>query len=244
MDRSSSSLEISERICAVFIPLIGIIQAVVLSFTACFDHHLPPKKLQYTIDDLRRIASNSLFTVNEVEALLELFKKLSSSVIDDGLIHKEDLKLALLKTPASDNLILDRLFALFDEKKNGGIEFEEFAHALSVFHPRAPMEAKIDFAFRLYDLRQTGFIERQEVRQMLNAILLESGLQISEESLEVIIDKTFADADADKDGKINKVEWKAFATQHPNLLKNMTLPYLRDITTMFPSFIFNTEVED
>lgn len=237
-------MEISERICAVFIPLIGIIQAVVLSFTACFDHHLPPKKLQYTIDDLRRIASNSLFTVNEVEALLELFKKLSSSVIDDGLIHKEDLKLALLKTPAGDNLILDRLFALFDEKKNGVIEFEEFAHALSVFHPRAPMEAKIDFAFRLYDLRQTGFIEREEVRQMLNAILLESGLQISEESLEVIIDKTFADADADKDGKINKVEWKAFATQHPNLLKNMTLPYLRDITTMFPSFIFNTEVED
>ncbi|XP_061980783.1 calcineurin B-like protein 10 isoform X3 [Populus nigra] len=224
MDRSSSSLQISERICAVFIPLIGIIQAVVLSFTACFDHHLPPKKLQYTIDDLRRIASNSLFTVNEVEALLELFKKLSSSVIDDGLIHK--------------------LFALFDEKKNGVIEFEEFARALSVFHPRAPMEAKIDFAFRLYDLRQTGFIEREEVRQMLNAILLESGLQISEESLEVIIDKTFADADADKDGKINKVEWKAFATQHPNLLKNMTLPYLRDITTMFPSFIFNTEVED
>ncbi|KAJ7002914.1 hypothetical protein NC653_008211 [Populus alba x Populus x berolinensis] len=244
MDRSSSSLNISERICAVFIPLIGIIQAVVLSFTACFDHHLPPKKLQYTIDDLRRIASNSLFTVNEVEALLELFKKLSSSIIDDGLIHKEDLKLALLKTPASDNLILDRLFALFDEKKNGVIEFEEFARALSVFHPRAPMEAKIDFAFRLYDLKQTGFIEREEVRQMLNAILLESGLQISEESLEVIIDKTFADADADRDGKINKVEWKAFATQHPNLLKNMTLPYLRDITTMFPSFIFNTEVED
>ncbi|KAL3598285.1 hypothetical protein D5086_006203 [Populus alba] len=180
MDRSSSSLNIRERICAVFIPLIGIIQAVVLSFTACFDHHLPPKKLQYTIDDLRRIASNSLFTVNEVEALLELFKKLSSSIIDDGLIHKEDLKLALLKTPASDNLILDR------------------SHLGSF-----------------------------QVRQMLNAILLESGLQISEESLEVIIDKTFADADADRDGKINKVEWKAFATQHPNLLKNMTLPYLR-----------------
>ncbi|KAF9685168.1 hypothetical protein SADUNF_Sadunf03G0026400 [Salix dunnii] len=151
MDSSSSSLAISERICAVFIPLIGIIQAVVLSFTACFDHHLPPKKLRHTIDDLRKIASKTLFTVNEVEALLELFKKLSSSIIDDGLIHKEDLKLALLKTPASDNLILDRveslcqpLFDLFDEKKNGAIEFEEFVHVLNVFHPRAPLEAKID----------------------------------------------------------------------------------------------------
>ncbi|XP_016575916.2 calcineurin B-like protein 10 isoform X2 [Capsicum annuum] len=216
---NSSSLTISEKICASFFPIIVLIEALFYAVSGCFEcyYNRPKKKFGYDCADLARLAAESRFNVNEVEALYELFKKLSCSIIDDGLIHKEELQLALLQTPSGENLFLDRVFDLFDEKQNGVIEFEEFIHALNIFHPYAPIEDKIDFAFRLYDLRQTGFIEREE---------------------------TFADADADGDGKIDKKDWKEFVIRHPSLLKNMTLPYLKDITTAFPSFVFNTQVED
>ncbi|KAJ7539698.1 hypothetical protein O6H91_11G105800 [Diphasiastrum complanatum] len=180
----------------------------------CF--HSKPIKQPPGYEDPVILAGETAFSVSEVEALYELFKKISSSVIDDGLIHK----------------------------RNGVIDFGEFVRSLSVFHPTAALEDKIEFAFRLYDLRCTGYIEREEVKQMLIALLTESDMTLSDEVIETILDKTFADADTKNDGRIDKEEWQNFVLRNPSLMKNMTLPYLKDITTAFPSFVFNSEVDD
>ena len=89
---------------------------------------------------------------------------------------------------------------------------------------------------------------------MVIVILMESDITLSDDLLEAIMDsvriylnliiltyvivwntlvlirsllQTFADADADKDDRINTEEWRDFVLRNPNLLKNMTLPYLK-----------------
>jgi len=150
----------------------------------------------------------------------------------------------LFRNSEKANLFADRVFDLFDLKRTGVIDFEEFVRSLSVFHPKAPTSEKTAFAFKLYDLRGTGYIEKEELRELVLALLDESDLCLSDSTVEAIVDNTFSQADSNGDGKIDPEEWKEFVKKNPAALRNMSLPYLQDITTAFPSFITRSEAKD
>ncbi|KAJ8621775.1 hypothetical protein MRB53_030304 [Persea americana] len=201
-------------------------------------------KRRHQYEDPAVLAAETCFSVREVEALYELFRKLSCSLTDDGLISKEEFQLGLFGDRKKQNLFADRIFYLFDDNRDGVIDYREFIRSLSIFHPNSPEADKITFAYRMYDLRQTGFIEREEVKEMLLALLNESEIILSDDIVEDILDKTFAEADSKADGKLDQEEWREFVLRNPSIMRNMTIPHLKDITTSFPSFAMREEAGD
>ncbi|XP_021846641.1 calcineurin B-like protein 8 isoform X7 [Spinacia oleracea] len=197
------------------------------------------KKSKANYWDFASLASETMFSLDEVEAVYVLYKKVSCCIVDDGLIHKEEFRQALLRNKGKPDLFVDRVFDLFDLKRNGVLDFGEFVQSLSIFHPKSPAADKILFTFNLYDLQHTGCIEREEVKEMVLAILKESDLELPDEVIEEIVENAFNEADSNQDGKIDLEEWKEFVGKNPSLLKNMTIPYLMDVSTVFPSFVEN-----
>ncbi|KAA8522130.1 hypothetical protein F0562_012556 [Nyssa sinensis] len=63
---------------------------------------------------------------------------------DEGDGSAEEFQLALFKNRKKENLFANRIFDLFDVRRKGVIDFGDFVRSLSVFHPNAPQEDKIN----------------------------------------------------------------------------------------------------
>ena len=112
------------------------------------------------------------------------------------------------------NPLLPRLIAVFaGNSPDGLITFRRFVETLSVFSPKAPLQQKIDFAFRLYDVQGDGYITADEVIHILKLLV---GSNLPDSQLETIAMQTIQAGDTDGDNRLSPAEFANAMERLPN----------------------------
>ncbi|KAL3319805.1 Calcineurin subunit B type 1 [Cichlidogyrus casuarinus] len=137
----------------------------------------------------------STFDVEEIKRLGKRFKKLDLD--GSGSLSTEEF-MSLPDLP--QNPLVSRVIEIFDTDGNGEVDFREFIDGMSQFSVKGDKEAKLKFAFQIYDMDKDGFISNGELFQVLKMMV---GNNLKDTQLQQIVDKTIMFADRDGDGKIS-----------------------------------------
>ncbi|CAM9330850.1 unnamed protein product, partial [Sphacelaria rigidula] len=101
----------------------------------------------------------------EIKVIKETFKDLCHLKGGSARIDKE----TFLQYFPLPGLLGERLFAVFDKKCSGEIDYEEFVCGLAVTC-RGSWEEKVEFIFNIYDVHQQGAVNRDELAALLNHV--------------------------------------------------------------------------
>ncbi|KAK0550397.1 Calcium-binding protein NCS-1 [Tilletia horrida] len=118
------------------------------------------------------------------------------------------------------------VFNVFDEDKNGTIDFKEFICALSVTS-RGRLDEKLQWAFQLYDIDGDGQITYEEMLTIVRSIYKMTGQMVKlpedEDTPEKRVKKIFALMDKDQNASLSFEEFQEGSKQDPTIVQALSL---------------------
>jgi Ca2+-binding EF-hand superfamily protein len=120
-------------------------------------------KLPVKLEGKAKIAA-AKFDIDELHVLYQTWMDLADRSNGKGIDKDTFLQYFPLM-----GLLGERLFAQFDLKRTGYIDFEEFIVGLSLIC-RGSQNEKIQFIFNMYDVSKDNTVSRQELTTLLNQI--------------------------------------------------------------------------
>jgi len=118
----------------------------------------------------------------------------------------------------TEDLVMDGIFRVFDRNANASIDDREFVEGLAIIL-RGNLNDKIEFAFKVYDMKHNSFIDRDEIQQFLRHCVVQMPEEDIEEGVKDIVELIVKKMDVDRDGKINLSDYKTTVLKEPLLLE-------------------------
>ncbi|OQR88390.1 hypothetical protein THRCLA_22882, partial [Thraustotheca clavata] len=94
------------------------------------------------------------------------------------------------------------MFLLMDKDNDGLITFTEFVQLVALLSTKATLQEKITLSFQIMDLDEDGKLSKDDVHQLLHTSITENSIHLTKDQVTQIIEHTFTDIDADKDGYV------------------------------------------
>merc|ERR1712029_408482 len=176
--------------------------------------------VRYKPTSVDEMAEETKFSRSEVKFLYRAFKQECPNGIIDEDTFKEVYENIFPLGDASKYAHL--VFKCIDKEDTGGITFGDFMEFLSVMSKGSTQE-KILWSFDFLDLDKNGFIEKQEMLKVLEAVyeMVVPGNNVSQSEVSTQAEIQFAKMDANKDGIVTKQEFLNYCLNNPTVIQSM-----------------------
>ena len=180
--------------------------------------------------ELETLRIDTEFTDNELKEWYQWYRGILLDMPNGRMDVEEFKKIYNRMFPSGvDDKYAEHVFRSFDKNKDGQIDFREFVISISITS-RGTLEQKLQWAFKVYDIDEDGYITRKEMLEIVKAIFkmsrhnsLSNSLSVSEDvaTPEERVDDIIKQLDANMDGKLSEKEFIDGSKNNPDIVSKL-----------------------
>ena len=180
--------------------------------------------------ELETLRIDTEFTDNELKEWYQWYRGILLDMPNGKMDVEEFKKIYNRMFPSGvDDKYAEHVFRSFDQNKDGQIDFREFVISISITS-RGTIEQKLQWAFKVYDIDEDGYITRKEMLEIVKAIFkmsrhnsLSNSLSVSEDiaTPEERVDDIIKQLDANMDGKLSEKEFIDGSKNNPDIASKL-----------------------
>ncbi|XP_077403498.1 Kv channel-interacting protein 1b isoform X1 [Vanacampus margaritifer] len=142
------------------------------------------------------------------------------------MCFSEQISHGFVSCVADASMYAHYLFNAFDTTNNGSIKFKDFVTGLSILL-RGTLREKLEWTFHLYDINKDGYINREEMTEIVKAIYDMMGKYthpaLKGDVPQQHVDAFFQKMDKNKDGVVTLEEFVIACQEDEIMMRSMQL---------------------